>query len=78
MQQSELKKILELHQQWLETNGEEGERADLYKANVAGAILVDADLENANLQNANLEGALLVDAIWAGAELYKAKKAGAE
>jgi len=50
----ELKKILTAHQKWVETNGKEGERADL-----RNAILQEADLHGANLQGADMEKAKL-------------------
>lgn len=56
MNEKELKKILDLHLDWLkEEDG--GKRADLQGANLGGADLRDADLRNADLQGANLQGA---------------------
>ena len=50
MNQKELDKILDNHKEWLRTNGEKGERA-----NLKGADLKGADLEGANLKGANLD-----------------------
>jgi hypothetical protein len=50
----ELRDILKKHQQWVESDGKEGECANLAKA-----ILQEADLHDTNLQGANLEGAHL-------------------
>ena len=58
MEANELKKILELHEKWL--NGEEGgERANLSGANLRWANLSGANLSGANLSGANLTGAYL-------------------
>ena len=59
-----LDKILENHKLWLQTHGEQGERANLRYANLSGANLSganldDADLRYANLRYANLSGANL-------------------
>ncbi len=48
----ELDKVLEAHRKWVESEGKEGERADLFEAN-----LQEADLDGANLQGATLVGA---------------------
>ena len=71
MTKSDLNKILDLHQKWL--NGEDaGERADL-----SGANLRRADLRGANLRDANLRGADLRDANLRGADLCSANLSGA-
>jgi hypothetical protein len=77
MEPSKLKKILEQHKLWIETNGVQGTRAnlsgadlycadlggaDLTGANLTGADLRDANLICADLRGANLEGANLTDA----------------
>ena len=59
MNQKELDKILDNHKEWLRTNGEKGDRANLYRANLSWANLSWANLEGANLYRANLEGANL-------------------
>ena len=74
MEASELKEILEQHKLWLETNGVQGERADLTRAYLRGANLEGADLRYANLTGAdlryvNLYYANLTDANLTGADL---------
>jgi uncharacterized protein YjbI with pentapeptide repeats len=79
----ELKQILEEHAKWLESNGKEGEKANLekinlenfnlikvnlQKADLSGANLVNANLQNAKLYDANMQKAFLFDA-----NLHKAK-----
>ena len=59
-----LDEILTNHKKWLDSDGKEGERADLRKA-----ILQEADLHDVNLQGANLEGAHLSVADLMGANL---------
>ena len=48
-----LSETLEKHSEWLRTNGEEGERADLREADLRGVNLQGADLRGADLQGAN-------------------------
>ena len=60
----ELKKILEDHRTWVESEGKEGEQANLVGASLSGANLQGANMYRANLQeanlfNANLQGANL-------------------
>ena len=58
MKEKQLKKILELHQKWInEEPG--GERADLRGADLRGADLWGADLRGADLRGADLWGANL-------------------
>ena len=78
MKASELNKILERHQLWIETNGVQGERADLRGAYLRDANLTDADLEGANLFRAILEGANLIDANLNHAKLYYTNLRGAD
>ena len=52
-----LDKILDEHKKWLQSNGEEGLKADL-----RGADLREANLRRANLRGANLRGADLREA----------------
>ena len=47
MKTEELTKILEPHKLWLESGGEQGERADLREANLSEADLRWADLSEA-------------------------------
>ena len=82
MKANELKKILELHEKWL--NGEEGgERADLSGADLSGADLREADLSHADLIDADLRWADLshADLRWAylsHADLIHANLSGAD
>ena len=83
MEQSELKEILDQHQLWVETNGMQGQYANLtgadlrhvnlYYANLTGADLTGADLWCANLSDANLHCANLT-----GANLRRANLTGAD
>lgn len=80
--QEELHKVLEEHKLWLDSNSEEGAKADLSytilryadleDANLRGAILKGADLTRANLTCANLIYADLDDANLEGSVLYGA------
>ena len=71
--QEELEQILAAHQKWVESDGKEGNQADLIKANLEKADLFQANLQEADLMGANLQGAdLLV------ANLQKANLAGAQ
>ncbi len=49
-----LRKILEEHQKWLDSNGVKGEKAGLTKANLRKADLIGANLRKADLERANL------------------------
>ena len=69
MEASELKEILDQHKLWLETNGVQGERADLSRAYLRGADLSRAYLRGANLNRADLWDANLSDASLTGANL---------
>jgi uncharacterized protein YjbI with pentapeptide repeats len=62
LSRTELELQLASHKQWLETDGAQGERADLSGRSLAGVDLQGADLRQADLSNANLEGATLADA----------------
>jgi len=66
----ELSKILKEHERWFDTDGDEGENANLYKADLSDADLGDAVLEGANLIGANLFAAYLVGANLSRADLY--------
>jgi uncharacterized protein YjbI with pentapeptide repeats len=55
--------ILNQHGLWLESNGDQGKRADLVGANLDGANLTRAYLTRANLVDANLIGSIL-NSIW--------------
>ena len=56
MTSEEIKKVLELHEKWL-NNEQGGEKADLRGADLRWANLSGADLSGANLRGANLSGA---------------------
>ena len=70
MEKENLDEILENHVRWL--NGDDGKRADLRGANLAGVNLEVADLCKANLRGANLSGADL-----SGAYMHEADMSGA-
>ncbi len=77
-----LAKILEAHRKWVESEGKEGERADLndanlQKANLYGANLQGAYLHTANIQKAILRGTNLQKAILRRANLQGADLGGA-
>ena len=67
MPDEELQKILEAHRMWVESEGKEGERADLLGANLQAAHLFGANLQEAFLREAKLQGAYL-----GGANLQRA------
>ena len=78
MKSEQLQEILARHRLWLETDGRQGQRADLSGANLRGADLAGADLTGANLARADLYGAdlrraKLRHANVAGANLTDAK-----
>ena len=78
--QETLSAILKEHQLWLDSRGENGERADLSNkslklANLEGADLLIADLAGADLAGANLAGANLAGANLAGANFHRANLA---
>lgn len=72
MTKEELKQILDEHKKWLETDGEDGFRANLCYANLRNADLRNADLRNANLRYANLRDADLCYADLRYADLCRA------
>ena len=69
MNQNELNEVLKLHKLWLNSDGEEGKRADLSSADLRGADLRNADLRVADLTGVLLEGAFLVGTNFEGAHL---------
>jgi Pentapeptide repeats (8 copies) len=73
MEASKLKDILDSHKLWYETNGVQGEPANLMGADLGGVNLMNANLMNANLMNANLYGASLSGANLEDADLTGAK-----
>ncbi len=89
----DLKGMLQAHGKWVESDGEEGQRADLQQgflyqaklsqvllasANAQEAYLAEADLAGSNLEQANLVAANLEQANLAEANLRGANLAGAD
>ena len=58
MDKEKLKKILSDHKEWLLSNGQSKEKADLSDADLSDADLSDADLMRADLREANLRRAV--------------------
>ena len=82
MEASKLKEILDQHRLWIQSNGAEGQRAnlgyaDLNGADLNGASLVGAKLSGADLRSANLRYANLWRADLNGASLHSANLWGA-
>ena len=77
MTPNQLKEILARHQLWLDSDGEEGRRATLYRANLREANLREVNLTAAMLDEANLTGADLRGANLYGAYLFDANLYGA-
>lgn len=73
-----LSAILKEHQLWINSNGENGERADLSNKNLRGENLRGANLRGADLRGANLRGANLRGADLIGANLFRANLIGAD
>ncbi len=65
--------VLAAHQLWLETDGREGKRAELYGADVRECLDEGADLRDATLRRCNLSGLSLK-----GANLERADLSGAD
>ena len=72
-----LSAILKEHQLWIDSNGENGERADLSNKNLIRADLRGAGLRRADLRGADLRGANLFRANLRGANLRRADLIGA-
>lgn len=70
MTKDELAAILAKHKKWVDTDGKEGQRANLRGANLSGAGLRDANLSDAGLRGANLSDADLEGANLRGADLF--------
>ncbi len=70
--EEELQRILEAHRKWVESEGKEGKRANLFRANLQEAYLRGANLQEANLFKANLQEADLREANLQGAKLQGA------
>lgn len=92
MYQKKLNEILKDHEEWIETNGRMGKRADLHEldfswadlhgldlswADLHGAYLCEADLRDTNFYNANLYGANIYRADIRGANFCGAYLRGA-
>ena len=73
----ERKEILKRHREWLESNGQAGERADFSGAHLDGADLTDANLEDAWLNKTSLKNADLLLANFERASLIQASLEGA-
>ena len=69
MTKDELKKILDEHKLWIDTNGNEGEKADLRSADLRSADLSYANLRYADLSGSDLSGSDLSDADLRSADL---------
>ena len=72
-----LNEILANHKLWIDSNSEYGNRANLSGANLRGANLNDANLSSADLSGANLCDADLSGADLSGANLCDADLSGA-
>ena len=72
MRKEDIELVLEKHKEWLETNGESGEEADLREADLREADLREADLIGADLRGAYLIGADLREADLREADLREA------
>ena len=73
----ELRATLDLHRLWLQTNGKEGQRADLEGCFLTRFDLRKVQLSKGNLQETYLDEADLSDAQLVGADLRNANFAGA-
>ena len=83
-----LAQVLAWHNIWLETDGQEGRRADLSDTEFRGAVLCGANFEkvvlsradftDADLRNANLRDAILHEAVFDGSDLRGVDATGAD
>jgi len=69
--------ILDAHQTWFDSNGQDGEKARLENADLAGVDLAGANLANASLRGANLSDSDCSGALLNSAELRRANLSGA-
>ena len=74
---SDLKKILSDHKKWLDSNGQEGNFADLKNRKLKGAVFIGANLKNANFEGAYLYGAYFKNANLENTNLEGANLRGA-
>ncbi|MCP4106184.1 MAG: pentapeptide repeat-containing protein [Desulfobacteraceae bacterium] len=72
MDKKQLKDILEKHNEWLDSRGKKGEKADFRGTDMWGADLRRANLQKSNLQGVNLQGANLQEANLQEANLQEA------
>jgi uncharacterized protein YjbI with pentapeptide repeats len=72
MQQEQLQQIIELHQEWLNTEGKSGRQAELSNADLRLVNLSGINLKGAILIGTNLERAELAKCVLIGADLRKA------
>ena len=77
MDNKELEKILELHEEWYKSPAKKGQQADLRQADLKGVNLSDACLSGANLRGANLSDANLSGANLSSACLIETNLSGA-
>ncbi|WP_304334761.1 pentapeptide repeat-containing protein, partial [Conchiformibius steedae] len=75
--QQQLDEIIDQHRLWLETDGKDGQRANLSGQRLIGLKLSGADLEGAILFRVNLSGADLRGIILSGESLEEANLSGA-
>ena len=78
MDVTELKVILDQHKLWIESDHQEGKRANLRGANLRGANLRGANLQSAYLMGAYLQSANLMGAYLQSANLQSADLEGAD
>jgi uncharacterized protein YjbI with pentapeptide repeats len=74
----DLAELLQRHREWVESQGCEGSRLDVSRANLVGVDLAGANLQGAILHKTNLRGADLSLADLRGASLVQANLQGAD
>jgi len=60
MKQKELNKLIDLHELWLETNGKQGQRLELYEKDLSGLEIIYKDLTQAYLFKCNCSKMVLI------------------
>lgn len=73
----ELERVLKSHKKWLDSNGDEGEKADLSGTKLKSTNLARKNLRNASLRRAYLRGTLLAETNFQDANLRNADLQGA-